>query len=390
MVVSDDRQTITGDLVVPAWLDDAMDWAYPARSIEGTLPGWTSSSGRTHELTITAVALLGVDLPGVATLKDLQELLSHDGPAPTGQEVLARMAPAPIRAGLDTELIRRRFVAEVEGGGIDLPDDAGPAWMWWPRSVRLEDDGSVSLIVSDDEDGRTYRTAVTVDGADVTFGSLDEVVDQYVSAKAGDHPPRPLAVWATRADARPDATQEDVMDVDTTHLRKHLRLADDATEAQITEALAAEPAPPESVDGDATEEQVTERIEQAVAAARAEERQAISAKGGQVVDDATLKELRDDAAAGRAARDQQIAASRQSFVDDAIRAGKFPPARRDHYLALLAKDEDGTRQWIDQLEAGALPVDTERGRADHDPTASEAEALLNASRARMGVSPKEA
>jgi hypothetical protein len=65
-----DGETLYGDYVVPPGLAAVIDWAFPSRSIEGA-PGsimGPTATGRTHELTITAVALLGVDLPGVSTL----------------------------------------------------------------------------------------------------------------------------------------------------------------------------------------------------------------------------------------------------------------------------------------------------------------------------------
>jgi hypothetical protein len=78
--VSEDGQELIADAHCPAWVRDAMEWAYPSLSVEGPPPGWTSPTGRTHELVITAVALLGTDWPGCTTLDDFRELLAK-GPA---------------------------------------------------------------------------------------------------------------------------------------------------------------------------------------------------------------------------------------------------------------------------------------------------------------------
>lgn len=370
MRLSDDGQTITGDLVVPRWLADTIDWAYPARSIEGDL-AVKSATGRTHSLVIRAVALLGVDLPGVATLPDLQDLLSANGPAPKGQEVLARMAPSPtIRAGLDTETIRQRFVDEVEGGGINLPEGT-TAWSWWPRSVRVEDNGSLTLIVGDDASGRSYSLAVAVSANEVTFGDPVEVVEQYVAASADDTP-TPLAVWASRADSRPDTTRkEDSMDVELTLLRKRLGLAEDATEDQITEALASEPAVPDETAIPAAE--VEEKITEAVAAARADERQKITASdGGSIrLDSASYEALKASAEKGAEAHKKLEEGERDTFIAAAVGKGKFPPSRVEHYTQRYEQDPEGTRAEIEALQEGVVPVIGVQGSAaaEDDPNA---------------------
>lgn len=46
---------------------------------------------------------------------------------------------------------------------------------------------------------------------------------------------------------------------------------------------------------------------------------------------------------------------RDYCVDEGIKAGKFPPSRRDHYRRLWDADPDGTMKLIDGL-AAALPV----------------------------------
>jgi hypothetical protein len=44
------------------------------------------------------------------------------------------------------------------------------------------------------------------------------------------------------------------------------------------------------------------------------------------------------------------------MVDDAIRAGKFAPSRREHWLRVAEADPEGTAQLLAGLTAGTVPV----------------------------------
>lgn len=79
-------------------------------------------------------------------------------------------------------------------------------------------------------------------------------------------------------------------------------------------------------------------------------------KGMKLIDEATLAELRANATQGAEARALQIKAERDEFLDAAILNGKFPPARRDHYAKLMEKDDAGTREFINDLAEGLIPV----------------------------------
>ncbi|MGN0126068.1 MAG: head maturation protease, ClpP-related [Rhodococcus sp. (in: high G+C Gram-positive bacteria)] len=79
-------------------------------------------------------------------------------------------------------------------------------------------------------------------------------------------------------------------------------------------------------------------------------------EGAVVVDAAQLAELRAAAQAGLEARNRQQEDDRNRFLDSAIAAGKFPPARREHYAAMLQADPEGARQVIDALAPGLVPV----------------------------------
>lgn len=79
-------------------------------------------------------------------------------------------------------------------------------------------------------------------------------------------------------------------------------------------------------------------------------------EGTALIDAAQLAELRDAAAAGVAARNEQITARRAALVENAIAEGRIPPARRDHWLAQLAADEEGASAVLASLEPNTIPV----------------------------------
>ncbi len=85
-------------------------------------------------------------------------------------------------------------------------------------------------------------------------------------------------------------------------------------------------------------------------------------EGMALVDEATLASLRDDAVAGREARDQQQTERRQNLVSTAVREGRIPPARRQHWEAQLAADP-GAEAVLASLSAGLVPMD-EIGHGD--------------------------
>ncbi|AEV51858.1 head maturation protease, ClpP-related [Prescottella equi] len=76
-----------------------------------------------------------------------------------------------------------------------------------------------------------------------------------------------------------------------------------------------------------------------------------------VVDRAQHEDYIAAATEGRAARAQQIREADEALVDGAIRAGKFGPARRDHWLNSLRADRDGATEAINGLAAGLVPLD---------------------------------
>jgi hypothetical protein len=212
---------------------------------------------------------------------------------------------------------------------------------------RFSDAGPLQLAAGEDANG--LRIEVVIASNEEAADALGRLVEEKANP------------------GRPPTTPKEESDMDPKLLREKLGLAEDASTEDVTAALTALAERPEP-DNVVPIAQVEEKVQEAVAAARVEEREKIAASGGQIIDEATLTELKAAAADGRKAREVQITASRETFIDTAIKAGKFPPARRDHFVSLMAADEDGTREYIDKLEAGVIPVDEIRGSAENGET----------------------
>lgn len=126
-------------------------------------------------------------------------------------------------------------------------------------------------------------------------------------------------------------------------LRERLGLPENADEATILAALDDKlTAPTAPAEGETTEP--------------AEPETPALPEGIVTIDEATLTQLREQASEGVAARAQQRTESRDRTLDDAIKAGKFPPARRDHWAKLYDADPDGTKTTLASLEAGLVPL----------------------------------
>lgn len=358
--LDEDGDVLLGDYVdVPDWLAKAMPSAYPGRSLEGPCKG--------DDLRIDVVSLLGTTRPGIHTLEDLREFVSDEGPALVaagadnqGNEftvVLASTDDAQpgdqVKASANLDDLREAFTAGRQPAD---PDKARPDDWWWVEEIRIDPD---ELIVKHAQ--HTYRVPWTAnaDGT-FTFGDPVEVVVQYVDRVAASGP----AVVFIPPDLHGHDHKEQSL-VTPKETREALGLPEDASDEQVKaklQELAARPTA-EQIEEKASELADT-KIEEAVAAARAEERDKIAAAGGQIVDAEKLAQLEADAQAGREAREEQIKAADEQYLNAAVEKGKFPPARFDHYRQLLEKDRDGTREFIDSLSEGAVPVEAAGAETD--------------------------
>lgn len=251
-----DEQNImaVGDLVTVKWLAEIMPLAYPNRSIEGFQEALTNT-GHVWGLVVHAVALLGVVWPGVSTLDDLP--LLYGDVAPDGLEVVngageevdvnkyvaARRAAAgeAVSAAVNAEDVRRAYYDSLT---------ADQMW-WWIRAIYIDPN---ELIVQDDDSGDLFRVPFSISGNDVTFSDPQQVQIQYVNAGREDQQAvalvastgREVAVYASRAESRPESNDEQEDNVRLTAaqiraLRARLgltvdQLPDNATEAQLAAA----------------------------------------------------------------------------------------------------------------------------------------------------------
>lgn len=370
--LANNAQSIVADIVgVPKWLADIMPTAYSSRSIEGWWDVKTST-GHTHQFVISACVLLGIYGPAIETLEDLQVLFSPDGPdgisMVEGERVAAIQGgemPRRIAASVAIEDVRRSFYETV---AID------DKFWWWITQVYADP----PLLIVDDDEGHLWAVTYAIKGNDVTFGEPVEVDTQYVDSDSGKvvaNETKPERVFASRADSRPEQHEEVVMDPKV--IRERLGLAEDATEEDVLaklDELKADKPEPETTEpeGDKPEEPEAEadKPEADAEPEKVDEPEPVAASGTRTVDSGAWDELQRQAKAGAEARERQVEDERERLLNDAVKAGKFPPARKDHWRTLLKQDEEGTKQVIASLAEGLIPVD-ERGTAPSAETTAE-------------------
>lgn len=364
--VAEDGHALVGDFAgMPGWLTpEVMASAWPDRSIEGEWD-FTCALGHSHGFVVTAVALLGVSPPAIGTLQSFQDIavlyavgdnaeITEDGTVPTGKVTLN--APGSVSLSVTSEDIRRAFYDR---------DDV--AWSSWVEEIQLSPE--LQVIVHDDTTNQRSRVPVTVDsGADgtaaVSFGEAVPVVVRYedvaspVAASAGAGK---RVMFSSRAQSRTNvqASQEDPpMTTLNEALAAHLGVDADADDAALIAALesrgnAAPAAPPVAPAVPGTTDEPAPPVTPVETTPPA-----VQASAGVVtLDESTYSELRRSAQLGAQAYERQITEDRERVISEAVRAGKFAPARADHFRALLAADPEGGRATIDSLSPGLIPVD---------------------------------
>lgn len=386
MAVAEDGRMLVGDYVgMPGWLvtpnddgDSVLSSAYPDRSIEGFYD-YRCQLGHTHPFVVTAVALLGQEEPAVGTLQSLQDLADLYGvaaAAPPGagtavsipvcasqEEPMPAPPPAQVAAGVSTEDVRRAFYATPEGAGWDI----------WIEEMQLAPEQQ--LIVVDDTSGTRSRIPVIVGDGDgeaaVSFGAAVPVVIRYEDApaavaaqtairfsreqsRAGEpKTPEPAPAARTESAAAAAARIHNApvrgAGMDPAKIREALGLQPGASDDEVRTALssaglASAPAvTPEP-------EPAAEPLAPVVAASPAATADAV------ILDPAQYSALRQQAMRGDEAWRKLRENECEQVLDAAVKAGKFPPARREHWKTLWAADPDGTKQTIDKLASNVIPV----------------------------------
>lgn len=408
MATAEDGRALVGDYTgMPGWLGDVIASAYPDRSVEGQYD-FRCQIGHTHPFVLTGVALLGVTPPGVGTLESLQDVAALYGVAASqqanqrgqpGTHVTFSVAasnisvqevavpnprPLQINAAVTSEDVRRAFY-----------NGPGDSWDQWIESMQLD---PLELIVMNDSTGKRARVPVVLgdgEGEDaVSFGTPVDVVIRYedapkATAAGNSASPATVIAWASRAESRPTSTApatppaatpapvaptaaeaaarihnapvraanqkgSPVVEFSTDQLadlRAKLGLAEDAPlgPEQVLAALGSSqttttpPTPAPTPTDTPPKEPVAAGVKQVA---------------GTIVIDSSAWEAREqrikklEAEAAKRAREE-----RDKVVDEAIRAGKFEPARRDHWVRLWDADPEGTRTVLAGLAKNVIPVE---------------------------------
>lgn len=400
--------TLTGDLVVPEWLGEVMPFAYPNRSIEGSLVDgrwdFKTPAGDEYDFAVTAVGLLGIYRQAVEDLPDLRAFLTEgDGVEYVAEGVAASATMAGMKLRADVDKILDTFRSKFR---------VGDRSKWWPRAVYTDPNS----IIADSQDGSLHEVPFTSDeDGTVDFGQPTEVLETFTAVPAqakaatlraarGSNPvasfnavdevPGFPASAGDGAGGSGPADKNPVMDFDhAAALRDQLGLPADATDETIEatikergEAAAAggnTPAPAGPAPGAAAEgaeppgptppPASTPTVPAPSPVDPAANPEPVAAKAGDglvTMDEATVADLRSKADLGAKAYAAQLKAEDDAVILSAVKTGKFPVARQDHYRALLAADREGTVELIGKLEAGLIPVDERGSAADPGATMS--------------------
>ena len=155
-----------------------------------------------------------------------------------------------------------------------------------------------------------------------------------------------------------------IAQLDPALIREALGLDDDASDDEVRAELAAAgliPAVAEPISASANSEA---EIDRRIAAA--------AARGGVVTMDASMvQQFREGMVRASALATRLESRDRDTAITAAITAGKFPPSRREHYEAMWTADPTGTRELIDSLAAGLVPVTASGYAGDVEPEEDE-------------------
>lgn len=393
--LQDEGNSLYGDLTgVPDWLvdGDVLAAAFPNRSIEGYFGHQGAVGSPIHDFALTRVVLLGVEMPGISTLEDLEVQLTGEPEYTMLDEaemldnisvfaVAAIMDGEPmgkkaVNASISVDDVRREFYTQVSTGDRSN---------WWANEIQVDPQ---QVIVADESNGDVYRVPYAANASGkVEFSDpvKVEVVYQDQLAASG-HKPVPVGtgtVYASKAESRPK--EGDMKDAQKKAVRAALGLAEDATDEQVKKAMFPEADgdedddddTEETEDGDEEDEEddETAEVEVPVAAKKTVKVKAgtkkklrvaasAAAPGTVIVDAEQFAELQNTVkvlAAGRAAGE---ATEQENEVKAAIQAGKIPPARKDHWVAAMKADPEGTREVLASL-AAVLPINP-KGTSEHD------------------------
>lgn len=216
-IIEDDTKIVADLVGVPGWLGDILPTAYPNRSVEVYFDV-TTTKGQ-YAAIMPRVAALGINLPAVASLEDLQVLYSEEGPE--GVELIhvgervAASAPIPsekpAKASIDDNAVRQAYYEDF------AKDDR---YWWWLKAMFI----NPSIIIAYDEDvGTMYAVPYSASKDSVEFGEPTEVFMQYVETDSGKVAAQRAAqeafllganiVYHTAAESRPEVRTRELREL---------------------------------------------------------------------------------------------------------------------------------------------------------------------------------
>lgn len=177
-LIEDDTKIIADLVGVPKWLAEILPTAYPNRSVEVYYDVQTVKGE--YAAVMPRVAALGINLPAVASLEDLQILYSQEGPdgvelVHVGERVAAsaKAATPPVKFSIDVEAVRQAYYD-------DFAD--GDRYWWWLKAMFV----NPSIIIAYDEDeNKLFAVPYSASKSAVEFGEPVEVFMQYVESESG-------------------------------------------------------------------------------------------------------------------------------------------------------------------------------------------------------------
>lgn len=343
------------------------------------------------------------------------------------EDAVPNPRPTEVRAGVTTDDIRRAFYTSDYGKSWDIwicemqlgpdlqlitTDDASGTMSRVPVTigdgdgedavtfgepvkvvVRYEDAAVAAAAASNGTAAQVLRFASRAESRPGERPVVEAAAEEPADAPAPVDGPAPAQAATTNPPPAPAAgtTNEEGAAMDAALLREALGLSPEASDDEVRTALtdngladtqaasAEDPAPDGEGDAGEREEEGSDTDpataatseDPGVQAGASHRQERPLPPGTVVVDESTLEQLRQDARQGVEARAQQRREARDRTLDDAIKAGKFPPARRDHWAAYWDTDEEGARQALASLADGLVPV-ADLGEPGGEPDASAA------------------
>ena len=367
---SEDGQTLLGDMVgVPQWLADIMPSAYPSRSIEG-LYDYTAPDGSEHEFVMTGLALLGATKPGVESLKSLQDVATLYDTVAAAEKIGGKAIEVMIEAA-----------SKADDDGVEPDGDSGSDATKKPfGDVEYADPGY-------QDDGVSRYPIDTKAHVKAAWAYINK------SSDAGKYHPNQLRRIKDRIKAAAkkfgikieaatasDTEKEAIVATLEEQLIAAMGLAPNATHDDIVAAAAGRGSKkddPDEDDDDDAESNADEGEDDDPKPKAKNGKAKVAASGVMQIDAEQYRSLVEAAEAGQEARRLQIAESDDRVVMAAIKEGRIPPARKDHWLGLMRADRDGTKEVLASLAPGLVPV-SEMGHA-----APEEESAVEADIARV-------